>query len=130
MMDLLQSFFTDLNAGPTWVVVWVNFMSVVIGLAVPFAFVRVEARWLLAVMAGTILFGGWLYASVGYERLLGLAHVVFWTPFVIYLWRRRGRWRVSETISGKWLVLLFIIMSISLVIDYVDVARYVLGDRL
>ncbi len=125
-MDVVQSFSQDLQAGPYWV----NFMSAVIVLAVPFAFTRVEARWTLLVMALVFPFMMWLYAQFGFQRILGLAHVVFWTPLAIYLWRRRDQWRVRQTLGGKWILALFMTMSVSLVMDYADVVRYLMGERL
>jgi len=129
-MDVVQSFSQDLQAGPLWVYYWVNFMGAVIVLAVPFAFTRVEARWTLLVMALVFPFMMWLYAQFGFQRILGLAHVLFWTPLALYLWRRRDRWRVRETLGGKWILVLFTTMSVSLVMDYADVVRYLMGERI
>lgn len=69
------------------------------------------------------------HSMIGYSRLLGLVHVVFWTPFALWLWGRRGGWRVRETIAGKWILLLFATMLVSLAFDYADVARWLLGER-
>ncbi len=128
-MDIIDQFSADMQAGPQWISLWVNFMGLVFALALPFALFRAEARWMLLVMLLTFPTMMWLYSQVGYVRLLGLPHVVFWTPLVIYLWRRREKWRVRETIAGKWILLLFATMLVSLAFDYTDVARYLLGDR-
>ncbi len=128
-MDAFEAFSRDLAAAPRWVDLWVNFMGLVLALSIPFAVKRVEARWALVVMALSLPAMIALHSLVGYVRLLGLVHVVIWTPFVIYLWRRRGDWRVGETLSGKWLALLFATMVISLAFDYADVVRWLLGDR-
>ena len=128
-MDVYQAFAADVAAGPQWVYWWVNFMGIVLMLAIPFAFVRAEARWAVLVIALTFPSMMWLYAQVGYVLLLGLIHVIIWTPYVVYLWMRRDRWRVSETISGKWIALLFATMIVSLAFDYTDVIRYALGER-
>lgn len=127
-MELVEAFMREIAAGPAWVEAWVNFMGVVFLLAVPFAFVRIEARWALVVMALSLPAMLGLYASVGFVRLLGIVHVVLWTPFAVYLWRRRDTWRVRETLAGKWVTLLFATILISLAFDYSDVVRYFLGD--
>ncbi len=119
----------DLRAAPAWVGVWVNVMGAAFALAIPFAFTRVEARAALLVMALTFPAMIAAHSLIGYSRLLGLVHVVFWTPFAIWLWRRRDSWRVRETLGGKWIVLLFAIMLVSLVFDYADVARWLMGER-
>lgn len=128
-MNALEAFAADLATAPLWVQYWVNFMGLAFAPAIPLAFKRVEARWALLVMALSIPAMAFLHSMVGYVRLLGIVHVVIWTPFVIYLWRRRDRWRIRETLSGKWIALLFATMIVSLVFDYADVARWLLGER-
>lgn len=128
-MEQLQAFQADLETAPLWVQYWVQFMGVVLMLAIPFAIVRVEARWAVLVMLLTLPAMVGLHSVIGFQRLLGVVHVVLWTPFVLYLWRRREKWRVRQTLSGKWIVLLFATMIASLAFDYVDVARWVLGER-
>ncbi len=128
-MEVVGAFSRDLASGPAWVWAWVNFMGIVFLLAIPFSFVRVEARWALAVMALTFPAMMGFYSLVGFVRLLGVVHVVFWTPFAVYLWRRRARWRIRETLAGKWILLLFATILISLAFDYTDVVRYLLGER-
>jgi len=128
-MEQLAAFQADLQTAPQWVQHWVDFMGLVLILAIPFAFVRIEARWAVLVMFLTLPAMIALHSAVGFIRLLGIVHVVIWTPFVIYLWRRRNNWRVKETLSGKWIVLLFATMIVSLAFDYADVARWLLGER-
>lgn len=128
-MEAVLSFLNDLRAGPAWVWLWVNFIGAVFVLAIPFAVSRVEARAALLVMALTAPAMIALHSAVGYSRLLGVVHVVLWTPFVFWLWRRRRFWRARETLSGKWIVLLFATMLVSLAFDYADVARWLMGER-
>jgi hypothetical protein len=128
-MEHFQAFEADIGTAPLWVQYWLNFMGVVLMLAIPFSFVRVEARWALLVIALTLPAMIALHSMIGYVRLLGVVHVVIWTPFAIYLWRRRDRWRVKETISGKWVLVLFATMIVSLAFDYTDVVRWLLGER-
>jgi hypothetical protein len=69
-----------------------------------------------------------LHATAGFVRLLGLVHVVVWTPLAVHLARRlrRGRQPITPRIvTGIFLVSI----CLSLVFDYVDVARWLLGDR-
>jgi hypothetical protein len=128
-MEHLAAFEADIATAPLWVQYWLNYMGVVLMLSIPFAFVRVEARWAVLVVALTVPAMVALHSAMGYVRLLGVVHVVVWTPFVIYLWRRRDRWRVKETLSGKWIALLFATMIVSLAFDYTDVARWLLSER-
>ncbi len=129
MLDLMQRFNAEMNAGPAWVVIWVNIMVVILALAIPFSFVRREAR---VVLIGTLLgmVGTMMaYHHFGYQRILGIGHILFWTPTVIYLWLRRASLRPGDTLSGKWLVLAGLVMALSLVFDYADLVRWLMGSR-
>lgn len=82
-MEQFAALEADIATAPLWVRYWLKYMSVVLMLAIPFAFVRVEARWAVLVIALTVPAMVALHSAVGYGRLLGIVHVVFWTPFVI-----------------------------------------------
>jgi len=66
---------------------------------------------------------------LGYVRLLGITHIVVWTPFLIYLWRRREIIKAKPTPARVYFAALFVTNLISLAFDYTDLARYVLGER-
>jgi hypothetical protein len=89
---------------------------------------HVPARWALAAFVGAALFMQTLYALNGFNRLLGLAHVVFWTPLVVYLARQRPRLEAGSSVSS-WVTILLVTNVVSLVVDYIDVVRHLLGDR-
>ena len=129
MLEVFSTFNADVAAQPQWIQVWLNILVGVLALSIPFSFVRVEARWtLLGLVAGAggVLF---LYSQFGYSRILGLGHVVAWTPLVIYLLARRTSWQAANTWAGKWLVAAVAVLLVSLAFDYVDVIRWLLGDR-
>ena|SRR5258708_6321604 len=89
-------------------------------------------RAVLLIWIGNALTMSAMFAVVGYVRLLGLSHVLWWTPMFVLLWRRRAE--LSRTVLGDaqfvWLLLLCVSDGVSLAIDYVDVIRYIAGDRL
>jgi hypothetical protein len=103
--------------------------------ALLFAVGRSEGRWLvraepIAIVASFVpagVFMSWLYAQVGYVRLLGLAHLVFWGPVWAWILSRR-RAIGTETLFGKYVQLYLAFAGASLVIDATDVLRYLLGD--
>ena len=130
MTDLLSAFSAEVAAQPQWIQIWLNILVGVLALSIPFAFVRREAVWtLLGLIAGgsAVMF---LYSQFGYQRILGLGHVIFWTPLLIYLIRRRGHWRIKETWAGKWIVAAVLVLIISLTFDYVDIFRWIFGDKI
>lgn len=116
-----------IRAEPLPLFMWVVVLMLMNTVSVLF-FKRIEALWVLATWIANGIFMSFLLAQFGYTRILGLSHVVFWTPLLIYLWRRRVSWAVSATLSGKWLLGLFAVNLASLIVDYLDVIRYLMGD--
>ncbi|MFN8544495.1 MAG: hypothetical protein U0807_09830 [Candidatus Binatia bacterium] len=112
---------------PLWLQAWIAWLGLV-NLAAILFLRQVQARWALAAFGGAAIFMSVLLTLNGFNRLLGLAHVVFWTPLVIYLVRQRPRLEPGSAFS-TWVTVLLATNSLSLVIDYVDVIRYVLGGR-
>ncbi len=112
---------------PMWVQVWVAWMGLVNTASLVFLR-RTEARVILGVFAGNFVFMNALFMLNGFNRLLGLSHVIFWTPLVVYLVRRL--WKLEQASAfGVWVRVLALTNGLSLVIDYVDVVRYLMGDR-
>lgn len=108
-------------------VAWVTWLMVVNTASVLFVRRRVEARWVLAAWLVNFALMSGLFAAFGFTRILGLAHVVVWTPLLVYLWRRSPGAQGGGVFTS-WIVALFVSNAISVSIDYVDVARYLLGD--
>lgn len=116
---------------PQWVQYWVTFMSaVLVGSVIVFLFSKATRRDALIVVLLNIpnfVLMQWLYGELGYVRLLGLPHVLFWTPLAIYLFLRlRNPAIVTPFRQVMWLLLITI--AVSLVFDYADVVRYLLGE--
>lgn len=69
----------------------------------------------------------WLYGQVGFVRLLGLAHVVFWVPLLAWLLPKlRAGW---PAVPRAALTVFLLTIGVSLVFDVADVIRYIAGDR-
>ena len=69
-----------------------------------------------------------LYDIFGYVKLLGLPHIIFWTPLIFFLitvWRKPDMPKIPKVI----LSVVMGAMAISLAFDYVDLLRYILGER-
>lgn len=111
---------------PLWLKSWVYWMIFINSISIFFAFTRNEAHWVLTAWLANLLTMPMLFDAVGYVRLLGLPHIVFWTPLVIYLWMKRRSF--SSTWAGRYLWVVMATNGASLVIDYIDVARYLAGD--
>lgn len=129
-MEIFSQFMTEMEANsPVWVIVWVNFMVAILALAIPFSFSYREAKWILLGsvlgMIGTIV----AYSLFGFTRLLGLGHIIFWTPTLIYIITVRGWKTYHKTLFSRWLVVAAIVMGVSLAFDVIDLLRWILGDR-
>ncbi len=111
---------------PTPVLAWVIVLAGTNMLAVLFID-RTEAK----VVLGTLLVGAVameiITATVGFTRLLGLGHLL-WYPMLVYLWGRLDLSPADEPF-GLWLRALLLVNGISLVLDTLDVVRYVRGER-
>ena len=129
-MELLSQFSSEfISNSPTWVVIWVYFMTAILALAIPFSFQYREARWILVGivlgMIGTLV----AYAAFGFTRLTGLGHIVFWSLTLIYMVTVRGRGHYEKTLFSKWILLAAFVIGASLMLDVIDALRWLLGER-
>ncbi len=68
-----------------------------------------------------------LTGLTGFTRLLGMSHV-FWIPMIVWFWTRLDQ-IPSDDAFGVWIRVLIAVNMISLLVDAVDVVRYLAGDR-
>lgn len=119
--------------GPSWLQIWLPLL-----LLGAFIAPLVLLIWKQTRIIGLISFAAsliaavsidYMYKQMGYVKLLGLPHVIFWTPLVIYLilQLRRHDFAVWPDRIMKFMI---VILCISLAFDFVDVARYFLGNTL
>ncbi len=122
-------------AGPAWLQAWILVLVVTNLVALLFvvgrrdgAFrVRVEPIAILVSFFAAGMFMTWIFGQVGYVRLLGVAHLVFWGPVWVWVLSRRRAIGTAD-VFGKYVHLYLGVAGVSLVIDVIDVIRYALGD--
>ena len=129
-MNLIERFFTDLTTiSPEWMLIgWQVFFGVM-AVALIFALWRPEAR---AILVGTVMGVAMvlvIYAQFGYSRIIGVGHILFWTPTLFYMVSLLGTGPVVKTWFGRWLWLAILVMAVALSLDYFDLGRYLFGDR-
>ena len=96
----------------------------------------IPALIFLKTLEGQLVLGGlmpgtflqtWIFSKKGFVKLLGLGHIL-WLPMVIWL-----AYRVPLAESGSpfahSLIASIILDSLSLIIDTIDVVRYIRGER-
>lgn len=131
-MNETISFHDAMFSATGWILIWFYWLGmamVVTPLALAFSkATRRDALIVLLTNIVVVVSMGWLYDQIGYVRLLGIVHVILWTPLLVYL---VGRARNSEiTLFFRLVIWLFVAsLAVSLAFDYVDVARYLLGER-
>ncbi len=113
--------------GPAWIYWWTRVIDTSNWLLVPFAFFDRRAHWALTAWLANIIIILTLFGTFGYVRLLGLSHILVWTPLLVYLLKKRQPFK-DENPAGKYLYLFMAVIIISLVFDYVDLVRYFMGD--
>jgi hypothetical protein len=113
---------------PHWVPIWMDWMLIVLALgSLVFSIFKVEARWLLLSFVLTIIATMALGMTMGWNKLWGATHLVFWTPVVVYFFRRLPMID-KRSIYGVWFMLALATMCVSLVFDAKDTVQYFLGS--
>lgn len=129
-MELFERFYLDaMTRSPDWVLIWLQVLVGVLSISILFALFRHEAR---AILFGTLMGIGMvivIYSQFGFTRILGVGHILFWTPTLFYMVSLQGTAAVAKTWFGRWLWLAIVVMGISLILDYSDLMRYLLGER-
>jgi len=127
-----MSFEEAIATQPSWVQWWVNWMSIaIVGSMIALLFsktTRRDSAVILITSLAIFFMTMWLYQQIGFVRLLGIVHVVIWTPLAVYFWRRLKIPAITAPFRQViWVFLATIVVS--LVFDYADVVRYLLGER-
>jgi hypothetical protein len=88
---------------------------------------RTEAWVVLGtgLLAATIMTA--LHAKLGYVRLLGIGHFV-WIPMLIWLGFRLDN-ILEGTLFQDWILTLMAMNALSILLDIIDLIRYLRGDR-
>ena len=118
-------------AGPMQVawLYWMSFALTVPPLILLFSKATRLDAVIITVVNIAMLWGmSWFYDQMGYVRLLGLVHVILWTPLFVYLFLRIKNGNIP-TLFRVAMIVLMVTIGISLVFDYTDTIRYVLGER-
>ena len=88
---------------------------------------HLEAQVVLGTILASMTLMTWLTGRFGFTRIIGLGHIL-WVPMLAFLFARLGDIPAGDAF-GIWIRALIVLNSVSLVIDAVDVIRYIAGDR-
>ncbi len=123
MMDFMKTMFSL----PVHVRLWLGLLMM-INMAVPLAFITTPEGivTILAAIAGVITMT-MLFQAKGFVRLMGLGHI-YWVPLVIWFWTRLEL-APPGSLFRYWMWSIIILNTISIVIDTLDIVRYIKGER-
>ena len=107
--------------------VWLLLLATTNGVVPLFFLNRVEAQVVLAAMMIGAMLMSLLTDRFGFTRILGLGHIL-WIPLLGLLAFRLGQIPADDAF-GLWIRGVILLNALSLVLDAVDVIRYVAGDR-
>lgn len=126
-MNVMIDFFRTLLLMKKPWVIWVG-MLLAANMVAPLFFIEtIEAQAVLAAAMAGAMIQMVIFGNQGFVRLLGIGHV-FWIPLVLWLLTRLDT-DTLETPFGMWLGAVMVLNSLSLLIDVVDVIRYIKGER-
>ncbi|KIC49301.1 hypothetical protein [Tateyamaria sp. ANG-S1] len=117
---------------PAWIGIWLNILFFG-AFILPISLLIWKATRLAAVITvvgsfASAFLTNLMYEQLGYVKLLGLPHMLFWFPIAYYLIRLRAQDTVPPW-PKRIILVVVAVMAISLVFDTVDVMRYALGER-
>ena len=107
--------------------IWVGTLLFVNAVVPLFFLGQREAQAVLAATMLAAIIQMVIFKAKGYVRLLGIAHLP-WVPVVLWLASRMSAIG-TDTLFGQWILAVIVIDGLSLVIDAVDVGRYITGER-
>ena len=120
-----------INAGPV-MVAWLYWMSFALVVPILIMLVYRETRRdaVIATVANILMLWGMstIYDLMGFVRLMGIVHVITWTPLFIYLFLRLKNGDIPM-LGRVSMIILMATIGVSLIFDYTDTIRYILGDR-
>src|SRR5262245_41451274 len=87
----------------------------------------VEAQVVLAVTVVAVLLQSLAYQRIGFTRILGITHYA-WIPMFAWLGMRLDHILPNQPLA-IWLAVLLATNTISLVVDTIDAARFLRGER-
>ena len=117
-------FFNELIEQPIWIPIWVVILMIVNIASVGFWDEPLAKVIFVTFILSAILMMG-LYSRYGFEKILGMGHIL-WLPLFVYVLMRIPA--ESDTFK-EYLIIWSILTVISLVFDVIDVWKYFASQK-
>lgn len=123
IVEIWRSF----RALPLWVQLWVAFILAPVNMAT-LLFINQPGGLLIAGLANLAMMLNMpvMLKERGFSKLMGLPHLIPWTILVYILAFDRPP---AEGLYDSFLTVLLLTNTISLLLDYPDTVRWLMGDR-
>ncbi|MCH8846458.1 MAG: hypothetical protein IIC11_06960 [Proteobacteria bacterium] len=112
-------FFTELMQQPIWISLWVVFLMIINVASILFWNEPLAKVIFVTFMLSAIFMMG-LYSRFGFEKILGMGHVL-WIPLLVYVLMEV---QAANDAFKIYLIILSVTFVVSLVFDIVDVWKY------
>jgi len=109
---------------------WQTWLGVLVSVNIvaPLFFIHtLEAQVVLVTGIGGLVIMSAIFSVNGFVRLMGIGHIG-WLPLVFWLGTKLEHPPADSTF-GYWIMAVIVLDSLSLIIDTIDVLRYVKGER-
>lgn len=109
---------------------WQAWLGVLVGVNIvaPLFFIHtLEAQVVLAMGIVGLAIMSVIFSMKGFVRLMGIGHLG-WLPLVFWLGTKLEH-VPADSAFGYWLIAVIVLDSLSLIIDTIDLLRYIKGER-
>ncbi len=106
---------------------WMGLLVVANTLAPLYFIQTLEGKVVLAAIMCSMTIMTAIFGAKGFVRLLGIGHIA-WVPLIPWLFTRLDN-SSFDSFFGYWLVAVIVLNSLSLIMDAIDVLRYIKGER-
>jgi hypothetical protein len=127
LMKTMIRFLSTMMLMPKPWLTWLGLL-VFINTLIPIYFINtLEAKVVLIATICSITIMTAVFSAKGFVRLLGIGHIA-WVPMIPWLFTRLEKISFDNHF-GYWLLAIIIMNSLALIIDAIDVTRYIRGER-
>ena len=119
MLELIEQAKEQILLLPNTVQVWMRWLNIIFLLSVLFIKNHSVARWTLAAYIACFPVGVPIYYFTRDINLLGVTHLLFWAPLLVYILKKElnNSQLNPKSPYGIWVVLLSLTILVSLVLD-------------
>ncbi|MDA3858067.1 MAG: hypothetical protein PF480_07495 [Roseovarius sp.] len=125
ILDIWQSY----RRMPLWVQLWVALILVPVNTAALAYWGAPMGAWVAILAVGAMLLNGVIMlVERGFSKMMGLPHVVIWTPLVVLVAWLLARGDLAQGYA-RYLMILLVVDLFSLALDYADTVKWLRGER-